>query len=328
VLKNIYSCTETGICPLQAGTFEQRRTVASHSRLSKTLEEVLADKGAVGYFIQFLEARGGFSLIKFWLDVESFRTAAGDRNCRKAPDEVKLCPSNCEPDKCSLSTDSGSVFESPLHSSGSTNDISVRRVCTGISDEQEALKHTLPLFQSPNISLTYSESPENLQPSVVPNSRLSSDSELSCSDNYNYIFADQKSSTLSKGKSDLCSVESAVAFDCHEKVVGASKNESDVYSGCAVCGDELVSEQTSTNSSKDQTTTSLLVGCSQLTQAIVDDALRIFNTYISHEATHPVKVPDDARDRVVAAICSDVGMVDADCFTELQTFVFQTMEKE
>jgi A-kinase anchor protein 10 len=60
----------------------------------------------------------------------------------------------------------------------------------------------------------------------------------------------------------------------------------------------------------------------------VDDALRIFNTYVSHEATCPVRVPDVARDRVVAAICSDVGMVDAECFTELQTFVFQTMEKE
>jgi hypothetical protein len=31
---------------------------------------------------------------------------------------------------------------------------------------------------------------------------------------------------------------------------------------------------------------------------------------------------------LVAAICSDMGMVDAECFTELQAFVFQTLEKE
>jgi len=308
----------------------QKGAVANHSRLSKTLEEVLADKGAVGYFIQFLQAHGGFSLIKFWLDVESFRATAATRSSRKAPDEVKLCASHCEPDKLSLSTDSGSVFESPLHSSGSTNDISGRSMCTGILDEgQETIKPNLPQFQSPNISLTYSESPENRQPSVVPNSRLSSDSELSCSDMYSSILVNSKSSTLSKDKRDSCSVESAVAFDCYEKVVGASKNESDsTYSSCTVCGDDLVSEQTSTLSSKDQTTKSLLVGCIQLTQATVDDALRIFNTYVSHEATCPVRVPDVARDRVVAAICSDVGMVDAECFTELQAFVFQTLEKE
>lgn len=284
----------------------------------------------MGYFIQFLEAHGGFCLIKFWLDVESFRAAAAARNSRKAPDEVKLCPSQCEPDKLSVSTDSGSVFESPLHSSGSTNDISVRSLCTGISDEgQETVKQNLPLFQSPNISLNYSESPENLQLSVVRNSRLSSDSELSCSDNYNTVSVNHKSSTLGKDNPDACSVGSAVAFDCYEKVVGASKNESDnAYSSCAVCGDELVSEQTSTTSSRDRTTKSLSVGRDRLTQATVDDALRIFNTYISHEATCPVKFPDVARDRVVAAVCSDVGMVDADCFTELQAFVFQTMEKE
>jgi hypothetical protein len=284
----------------------------------------------VGYFIQFLEAHGGFSLIKFWLDVESFRAAAASRNSRKAPDEEKLCPSYCEPDKLSVSTDSGSVFESPLHSSGSTNDISARSVCTGISDEgQETVKHNLPRLQSPNVSLTYSESPENVQLSSVPSSRFSSDSVLSCSDNYNDISVNRKSCTLSKDKPDSCSVGSSVAFDYCEKVVGASKNERDnAYSSCAICGDELVSERTSTCCSKDRATKSLLVGRNQLTQATVDDALRIFNTYISHEATCPVKVPDVARDQVVAAICSDVGVVDAECFTELQAFVFQTMEEE
>ncbi|XP_046619053.1 A-kinase anchor protein 10, mitochondrial isoform X1 [Neodiprion virginianus] len=40
------------------------------SRLSKTLPEILSDKGALGYFFQFLEARGSVALIKFWLEVE------------------------------------------------------------------------------------------------------------------------------------------------------------------------------------------------------------------------------------------------------------------
>lgn len=40
------------------------------SRLSKTLPEILSDKGALGYFFQFLEARRSVDLIKFWLEVE------------------------------------------------------------------------------------------------------------------------------------------------------------------------------------------------------------------------------------------------------------------
>ncbi|KAF7381004.1 hypothetical protein HZH68_015879 [Vespula germanica] len=40
------------------------------SQLSKTLPEILADKGALGYFIQFMDTRNSISLIKFWLEVE------------------------------------------------------------------------------------------------------------------------------------------------------------------------------------------------------------------------------------------------------------------
>ena len=42
----------------------------SHSRLSKTLSEILSDKSALGYFIQFMESRGCLAIIKFWMEVE------------------------------------------------------------------------------------------------------------------------------------------------------------------------------------------------------------------------------------------------------------------
>lgn len=53
----------------------------SHSRLSKSLKEILADKSALGYFIQFMESRGSLSLIKFWMEVECIcGTCVGDRD--------------------------------------------------------------------------------------------------------------------------------------------------------------------------------------------------------------------------------------------------------
>jgi hypothetical protein len=218
------------------------------------------------------------------------------------------------------------VFESPLHSSGSTDDISAGNLYVGTQDEgQESVKNNLPLSQSPVISLTYSESPGSLVPCAVPNSS----SDLNCSDHYSNILLNHKPVNFNKSKTDSCSSESAVAFDCYKKLVAVSKSETDnSFSGCAVCSDESVSEQATFPSSKDGTAVSLSVGSSHLTQATVDDALRIFNRYISHEATHPVRVPDVARDRVVAAICNDAGMVDAESFTELQGFILQTMETE
>ena len=40
------------------------------------MQEVLHDPPALAYFIQYLEARDAVQLVKFWLDVESFRSSA------------------------------------------------------------------------------------------------------------------------------------------------------------------------------------------------------------------------------------------------------------
>ncbi|KAK0082795.1 hypothetical protein PV325_009834 [Microctonus aethiopoides] len=48
---------------------------SARSRLSKTLPEILADKEALGYFIQFMESCGRLALIKFWMEVECVREA-------------------------------------------------------------------------------------------------------------------------------------------------------------------------------------------------------------------------------------------------------------
>ncbi|XP_076657629.1 A-kinase anchoring protein pkaap isoform X2 [Halictus rubicundus] len=51
-------------------TFNGEDTWSFSSQLSKTLPQILADKGALGYFIQFMETRNCLALIKFWLEVE------------------------------------------------------------------------------------------------------------------------------------------------------------------------------------------------------------------------------------------------------------------
>lgn len=56
---------------------DTKETYTFSSRLSKTLPEVLMDKSALGYFIQFMETRKHVALIKFWLEVECLRSASG-----------------------------------------------------------------------------------------------------------------------------------------------------------------------------------------------------------------------------------------------------------
>ena len=49
------------------------------SRLSKTFHEVLHDKDALPYFIQFMGSQNAEHIIKFWLDAESFQASSWTR---------------------------------------------------------------------------------------------------------------------------------------------------------------------------------------------------------------------------------------------------------
>lgn len=49
------------------------------SQLSKTLEQVLHDKDALPYFIQYMDSVGSSNLVKFWLDADTFRLTSLSR---------------------------------------------------------------------------------------------------------------------------------------------------------------------------------------------------------------------------------------------------------
>ncbi|XP_058059222.1 A-kinase anchor protein 10, mitochondrial [Anopheles bellator] len=48
------------------------------SKLSRRMVDILAEQSCMCYFVQYLESRNALSLIKFWLDVESFKAAASE----------------------------------------------------------------------------------------------------------------------------------------------------------------------------------------------------------------------------------------------------------
>ena len=92
------------------------------SRLSKTLPEILADKGALGYFIQFMDSRKEIALIKFWLEVECLcgaystqETLQSRNNSNKGSRELVNSTNDCENvDNCACSIISTSVSDFEL----------------------------------------------------------------------------------------------------------------------------------------------------------------------------------------------------------------------
>uniref|UniRef100_A0A182YGX5 RGS domain-containing protein n=1 Tax=Anopheles stephensi TaxID=30069 RepID=A0A182YGX5_ANOST len=59
--------------------FERKDTAAIRvSKLSRRMIDILAEQSCICYFVQFLESKNALALIKFWLEVESFKAAASE----------------------------------------------------------------------------------------------------------------------------------------------------------------------------------------------------------------------------------------------------------
>lgn len=298
----------------------------SKSRLSKSLSEVLADKSALGYFIQYLEARDSVALIKFWLDVESFKAASGARvRSESSIGKLSCIPITCDQlecgtnhslssslhdqDKVSLGTDSDScvgdsvsVFESPLHSSLLLSESNKRNVQCG--GDQEGLN------SSPSSVFDTSKESENVLLSSQHTSKenAGTSNESVCLSQVNQCFS---STSL-----PYPSVHEPLST-CNSSVLAPGAVPSNSFSDSksirsSVSDDQLISPSRA----------------NKLIQATLDDAVRIFKKYIASNAPYRIRMPDDLRNRIVDAICKEDGLVESDCFSECQIIVFHIMEKD
>lgn len=78
------------------------------------LPRVLADKSALGYFIQFMETRGDGAIIKFYLDVECFFSVYKDKDFAV---KINLPDNKCSDnivDLCACNKVSTSVSDSEI----------------------------------------------------------------------------------------------------------------------------------------------------------------------------------------------------------------------
>lgn len=203
--------------------------VKQHSRLSKTLSEVLGDKSALSYFIQYLELHNGLSYIHCWLDFVQFKD-----------DTQKFIESTEEPKKTRSETpnecrnNSLGNMNCDLHMTDSCNS------CDSISDIKDA---------------------KSLQ------------SEEICDKYSNYT-----SHSVTHGTIEL------------------------------------------PNYNKDHL-------CNTFLQGLLDDALRIFNMYVSLESTDALKCPEELRTEIAENICDISKILNLSCFNKLEKIVYEILEE-
>nr|CAD7572781.1 unnamed protein product [Timema californicum] len=272
------------------------------SRLSKNLVEVLTDKGALSYYIQYLDACEAASLVRFWLDVECFRSAALD-----TPTHISLTYEQLE----------------------------------GMTPHCKSTKETADKLISPDTPL---KPPIQQEESILEprNTCEPSQSMVPVCDHKVDSDIRPAPQDLNSRSVNLCECGRYILNSDSDAVISISNCKHILNNISMEMGDQVVSDFASAGSrseadiSRDgpqdgrssDTSPKSPCQCYDVAQSSVNDAVRIYRTYIGHGATHPIPLSEEVKTRVAANICVQDNQLDPECFTEAQNIIYQIMDKE
>ncbi|KAK5644692.1 hypothetical protein RI129_005992 [Pyrocoelia pectoralis] len=263
VIGSFDSCHSSGVLASfeDEGLFDlcEVEAIKQHSRLSKTLEEVLDDKSALGYFAQYLETRNVLPLIHCWMDIEQFKfeTQKLLNNTKEFVTDKHRC-------------------RSPMLSAPIDHDsLSVSTDCDSYTTDSYSL-------------CDYS-------------SYIISDSKLS---------ADTKPTVNETKKLEVNSICDRFN-ETSQTISNASRNELN-----SSCSEELIR-----NIDKSPIRNKLL-------HKLTEEALKIFKTYISLEATESIKCTEEIRKEVIESICDTTKILKLSCFETVEKLIRDILEKD
>ncbi|XP_026478673.1 A-kinase anchor protein 10, mitochondrial-like isoform X2 [Ctenocephalides felis] len=293
------------------------------SRLSKTLREVLIDKDALGYFIQFMDSKSVVALIKFWLDVESFRSAA---TCTDENDGMLLSPE----DRSIMSSISADLNSPIDHFDDVFDSISIKAVENNCSkpldykSEQCFLKNGNRKRRTLSCQSDISKvEDDNISASTDCDSLyLTGESENDNKSTYKTIESENEFTSSNKILGSVHSLQTDVfqtgrgahkecanGFDCMKLEIKRT------YSVPQDFEDNQLTRTISMNSLKKR---------KDFYSSIHQDAMRISKKYICENAPYHIKLPDTIRSEVLNKIQSNT--IEPEMFTPAQELVFMQIE--
>nr|CAD7405567.1 unnamed protein product [Timema poppensis] len=305
------------------------------SRLSKNLVEVLTDKGALSYYIQYLDACEAASLVRFWLDVECFRSAV-----LYTPTRVSLTYEQLEgmTPHCKSTKETADKLISP--------DTPLK---PPIQQEESILEPCSKLLSSHSHESNSGDFKRQVSPPLLSNNSVVSQDTCEPSQSMVPICDHKVDSDIRPAPQDLNS-RSVNLCECGRYILNSDSEAVISISNCKhilnnismEMGDQVVSDFASAGSrseadiSRDgpidgrssDTSPKSPCQCYDVAQSSVNDAVRIYRTYIGHGATHPIPLSEEVKTRVAANICVQDNQLDPECFTEAQNIIYQIMDKE
>lgn len=263
--------------------------------------DILNDKGVLCFFVQFMETKNALSFVKFWLDVESFRTVSSDIKPIKLNKSLKSKIQALPSVNSMISSQStNSLFEQDL-----SLDAGPRKLHRSVStDGYEAYTTE---FDCMSVSTnSYSEH------------------------NFDELEEDQKETTLDEASLDhSCSKEEKVVLpESPEKLEIPEKPTCDIEN--LDVRQSLTDDEKSKINDKIRQQDEDYQAQKKPQSTALADAVRIYRKYLITNSQHFIELPATILSKLSVALCGDDAGITCSSFIyeEAQKHVYDIFERD
>ncbi|KAJ8941224.1 hypothetical protein NQ318_015656 [Aromia moschata] len=335
------------------------------SKLSKTLQEIISDKGALGYFIQYMESRNASPYILCWLDIETYKSDISQCNSIKKPPNFSPLPTNRVDhdthDSLSVSTDcdsytadSNSLYD---YSTATLSEARTPREVIGCDKDNSDNSCKLKSINNEELSVSEQKNGHNTVDSAIIIFKKYIAQEAQCNIKCSEELRKQT-------MENICNVEKVFSGNCFDSVqdyvfdvmeteyfvafLGTDyfcKHQIDVLTSGNVNLDDILYNETALfyfmeyiEQENHRCLLEFWIAASNFQQQLYDqkeffdpieaqsDAVVLYDKYFSLQAHCPLGFSDKVRFAVEQNICGENGLI-LDCFHLPLKIVEKVLEK-
>ncbi|KAM7354448.1 A-kinase anchoring protein pkaap isoform 2-T5 [Cochliomyia hominivorax] len=269
-----------------------------HSRLSMSVTSIVNEPNCLSYFVQFLDKRNALPLIKFYLDTENFKNAAFAQ-LRKEQKHKLLTQQIPEE--------------------------------TGITEGQQEMPQTSSNNDTDDHIMQQQQQQQQQQ---YRNDFTTEENSLPIACDREEITSDVDSSIVPELKT-LCDLTMRKPLTDDEK----SQIYAETNKQLTKCTDKPNSNNSCYKTSSELSLCSLASNLTEMSESVlismasVQDALTIYQKYLSGNSTQRIEIPVDILSKLSLILCKkemdeENCAITSDCFTEAQHYILNKLEKE
>uniref|UniRef100_A0A182RBQ1 RGS domain-containing protein n=1 Tax=Anopheles funestus TaxID=62324 RepID=A0A182RBQ1_ANOFN len=287
--------------------FEKRDTAVRVSKLSRRMIDILVEQSCICYFVQFLESKNALSLIKFWLEVESFKAAATE----SARGVLRPAGGSAHAHGRLHRSVSSDGYDSLSYFSIDCDSLSTNSFSENAFEDSQSADDVRELDSRTSQSCTPVPPPTPLE--VLEEVDIKDDG----SDDGVAILEQDQVGKESKGKHlevcDITVMRQSLTDDEKTQICEAGK------------GSAMETATTASSMTKANALTTPTVS-RPFNSLINSDAVRIYRKYLVTNSPHYIEMPATILSNISLALCSS-GTCSEIIFNEAQNFLLEMLEQ-